>query len=158
MKFEEIVKNCIAFPKMHFSNAEEVIDFLSKQLTNKGIVKNEFSEAVLNREKKYPTGLQLGDINVAIPHTDVDHVLKSGIAIATLTTPVFFNRMDDPSTKVPVNIVFVLAVSNPKEYVKFLSKLTTSFGKDHYMEELLKAEDPDEIKKVLKKILDGEEK
>ncbi len=152
MDFNEIVKNCIAFTEMNFNNANEVILFLSNELKNRNIVKSDFPEAVLKREKKYPTGLYLGEINVAIPHTDSNHVVKSGLAIATLTKPVFFGRMDKPETKIPVHIVFVLAVSDPKEYVKFLSKLTSSFGNGKYMKEMVKAKQPSEIKEIIENI------
>lgn len=158
MEFEEMVKNSIIFTRAQFDNAKDAISFLAQQLKDRQIVKETFLESVLEREKKYPTGLYLGKINVAIPHTDTEHVLKSGLAIATLTKPVMFRRMDRPEQEIPVSIIFVLAVLNPKEYIKFLSKLTTSFGNGDYIEKMFNAQQPKEIIEILKIIFEEEAK
>ena len=158
MKFEEIIDEKLIFTKMDFENTEEVIGFLSDELFKNGYVKETFKPAVIKREKKYPTGLQLGDINVAIPHTDIEHVIKSGVAVCTLSSPIKFHRMDKPGEEIPVHVVFLLAVSEPNEYVKFLSKLTSSFGKKETIRALISTDNKKQIKKILKDILkeDGE--
>ena len=46
------------------------IKLVARNLKEKGIVNDSFEEAILKREKEYPTGLQLSDgVGVAIPHT-----------------------------------------------------------------------------------------
>ena len=42
---------------------------LSQKLIQKGYVKDSFEAALLEREKEFPTGLQLENTAVAIPHT-----------------------------------------------------------------------------------------
>ena len=62
-----------------FSNTdrEELLRELSIILENKGYVKGTYQESIINRERIHPTGLMVEDlINIAIPHTDVDHVNK----------------------------------------------------------------------------------
>jgi PTS system galactitol-specific IIA component len=74
----------------------EVIHHLGEKLLAAGFVKDSFIEAAITREATLPTGLPLGgDINVAIPHTDIIHVIQSGVAMATLAKPVVFeNKVD----------------------------------------------------------------
>jgi PTS system galactitol-specific IIA component len=103
----------------------------------------------LEREEKYPTGLYLGKINVAIPHTDPKHVKQTGVTVLTLDEPVFFNRMDDPSKSIPVNIVFLFAVSEENEYVQFLSKAVNLFD-ERILERMYKETTNLEIIKLLK--------
>lgn len=37
-------------------------------------VEDSFESAIMTREMSFPTGLELGHINIAIPHTDPQHV------------------------------------------------------------------------------------
>jgi len=127
MNTDRVLKEDLIFTRKHFERKEEAIRFLCEQLWRKGYVYETFTNAVLEREEKYPTGLYLGKINVAIPHTDPKHVKQTGVTVLTLDEPVFFNRMDDPSKSIPVHIVFLFAVSEENEYVQFLSKAVNLF-------------------------------
>jgi len=150
MNFEEILKEDLIFVRKHFESKEEVTRFLGEQLRQKGYVYETFTNAVLEREEKYPTGLYLGKINVAIPHTDTKHVKQTGVAILTLDKPVIFNRMDDPSQTIPVLIIFLLAVLEPKEYTKFLARLVGSFSDKVFIQKIYGAESPRELLSLLK--------
>jgi PTS system galactitol-specific IIA component len=130
VNFKNMVREDLVFTQKHFESKEDAILFLAEQLKKKGYVYETFSNSVVEREEKYPTGLYLGKINVAIPHTDTKHVKQSGVAILTLDKPVIFNKMDDPSQTIPVLIIFLLAVSEPNEYVQFLSSLAENFFKE----------------------------
>ena len=71
---------------LHYAAADskDVIAHLGKLLFEAGYVRETFVEAALDRESRLPTGLPLsGDVNAAIPHTEVEHVRKSGLAMAT---------------------------------------------------------------------------
>ena len=149
----KILESALVFVQEEFNTAEEVIIFLSKKLLAEGYVKKDFLPAVLERERKYPTGLYLGAINVAIPHTDIKYVIRSGIAIVTLKTPVKFKKMDDPEKEIPVHIVFLLSVLDPKGYVGFLSKLTRSFKDESFIQKLYLEKNPSKLVESLKNIL-----
>ncbi len=67
--------------QMDAKDATDVIENLGIRLYIDGYVKDTFVDAALAREKKLPTGLPLGgEVNAAIPHTDVIHVLKPSSA------------------------------------------------------------------------------
>jgi PTS system galactitol-specific IIA component len=157
MDFEEIIKDYLTFLDESFNSSSEVISFLSRQLEIHGFVNDGFLEAVLERESKFPTGLYLGDINVAIPHTEIKYAKKSGVAIVRLMKPVYFRRMDYPDKEVEVSLVFLLSIVNPGEYVNFLSKLTQSFGDYAVVRQLFLTKSKDEFLKILKDSLCAKE-
>lgn len=158
MDVKEIIKTDLIFKQMDFNTPEEVISFLAEKLTANELVKSEFRPAVLEREKTFPTALFTGSINVAIPHTDVKYVNKPAVAIATLKHPVQWRRMDKPEDVIPVSMVFMLAIVDPNEYVLFLSKLTTLFGKPDVLADLYNANSNADMANILLANLCGEEK
>lgn len=106
---------------------EEVIEKLAKMLIDKGYAKRSYLEAILEREKVFPTGLPTEGVGVAIPHADIKHVNIPAIAIAILKNPVEFNVMGNPDEKVDVNIVFMLAIKEPHMQVNLLKNLVSVF-------------------------------
>jgi PTS system galactitol-specific IIA component len=105
-------------------DSKDVITHLGKLLFDAGYVHETFVEAALDRESRLPTGLPLGgDINAAIPHTEVEHVKKPGLAMATLTSPVTFQNMISPEEIVPCQLVFVLALDQPKAQIEMLQEI-----------------------------------
>ena len=57
-------------------NAEDAIRQVGQRFFDAGFVKDTYIDAVLAREVTYPTGLQLAEIGVAMPHTDPQHVYR----------------------------------------------------------------------------------
>jgi PTS system galactitol-specific IIA component len=130
------------------SNAdrEGLLRELSTILESKGYVKDTYQESIINREKKHPTGLMVEDlINIAIPHTDVEHVLKPTMVIIKHSSSSFkFYRMDDPGDEIPVDVVFLLVVKESDGYVNFLAALTNLFQDAEFIN-LLASTTPDAI-------------
>lgn len=102
---------------------KEVIETLTKLLDQLGFVHETYLDAVLEREKAMPTGLLTKAGGIAIPHTDVEHVKKSGIAIARMKSPIKFYNMANPTELVDVNIVFLLAIAEKEQVNPFLGKM-----------------------------------
>lgn len=152
MVFEEIVKEELIFVQKNFKENLDVIKFLSEELREKGFVKESFCDAVIERENKFPTGLYLGKINVAIPHADVKYVNKPGMAVATLQKPILFRKMDDPTLSIPVHIVFLLVLVDSNEYVKFLSSITRSFSDESFVSLIYSLNDTERFVKLIRKV------
>jgi len=131
------------------SSAEEVIRELSELFLRHQIVKESYPEAVLNREREYPTALPGKGFFVAIPHTDSSHVLESGIAVATLQTPVRFGLMSDPDKLVDVSLVFLLAVADPREHLALLKRLMEILSDTKRLQKVLGASSADEVSDVM---------
>jgi PTS system galactitol-specific IIA component len=137
---------------MNAASAEEVIRHLSDKLLNAGYVRESFADAVLAREKTIPTGLPLNGLyNVAIPHTDIEHVLKPGIGMATLTEPVVFHNMVSPEETVDVQLVFILALDKPKSQIEMLQEIAGVLQNPEMVAGLINAHDPDQVHEALRK-------
>lgn len=131
-------------------NAEDAIENLGIRLYIDGYVRDTFVDAALAREKKLPTGLPLGgDINAAIPHTDIIHVLKPGVAMATLKRPVIFKNMVQPEEDVSVRLVFLLSLEHPHSQIEMLQEIAGVLQKPEIVEKLMAANSFEDVQAAL---------
>jgi len=128
---------------------DQIIKKLGGLLYEHGYVKDTYTQAVLDREKAYPTGLKARITGVSVPHTDTEHVIKPAVAIATLKNPVIFHGMGAPKTEVSVYIVMMLAIHDPKLVVDILRKVIMVIEKDEVLRKILVASNSLEIKKIM---------
>lgn len=129
---------------------QEVIRLLAERLHSLGYVKPSFAEAVLAREAQLPTGLPLGtDNNVAVPHTDPEHVLKPGLAFATLARPVSFANMEDPDEKLPVRLVFLMALNDKDKQVEMLQQIAGTIQSPETIDALIKSKSVEDVSRLL---------
>lgn len=136
---------------MEAEDASEVIRTIGGKLLFAGYVRETFIDAVLEREKTIPTGLPLsGDHHAAIPHTDVEHVIKPGLGMATLVRPVVFNNMISPQETVEVRLVFVLALDQPKSQIEMLQEVAQVLQRPDVVNALMKAKDLPQVHEALK--------
>lgn len=127
-------------------NAEDVVNILGERLFEAGYVKDSFVQAALTREKSMPTGLPLqGNFNAAIPHTDIEHVKKAGVALATLTQPVTFQNMANPEEAVAVQLVFLLALDQPKAQIEMLQEIAGVLQNPIIIERIINTKEPHEV-------------
>lgn len=132
------------------SSSEEVIRLLAGRLEALGCVKPSYADAVVRREAAMPTGLPLGrDENVAIPHTDPEHVLKPGIALGVLSRPVTFANMEDPDEAVPVGIVFLLAINDKDKQIDMLQEIMDTIQSEEALTGLKNASTLEDIGSIL---------
>lgn len=134
---------------MEAGDRVEVIRRLGGLLFQHGYVKETYVQAVLDREVVFPTGLQTNLLGMAIPHTDTEHVIKPALAIATLANPVIFQAMGSPETEIPVTIVMMLAISDPKAVIPVLRSVLFILEKNETLEALTQATNVLEIKEVM---------
>lgn len=123
-----------------YENSEEIIQAVGAELYNAGFVKETFAQAAIEREKNLPTGLPLaGGLNAAIPHTEIEHVIKPALGLVTLTKEVNFQNMVSPSESVPVRMVFVLALEQPKAQIEMLQEIASVLQNPELVKRLLEA-------------------
>ncbi|MCK4666362.1 PTS sugar transporter subunit IIA [Candidatus Dependentiae bacterium] len=86
---------------------------------------------------------------IALPHARTDAVSKPLIAIAISKKGIEFDSLDSR----PVKIIFMIVVpiKQSKQLLKLLAKVTQFLKKPNTKQELLAAESPGEIIKILKK-------
>lgn len=132
------------------ANRDEAIALLGAKLEGRGLVKPSFVSAAIERERVMPTGLPLADgINVAVPHTEPEHVVAPGLAVATLVQPVPFGSMDDPEQMLPVSVVFVMALSERKAQIEMLQSIAEVIQDRSTLDGLLAARSAAEVLAVL---------
>ncbi len=142
--------NCVLL-KCNYTQAEEVISAVGMRLFKEGYVRDTFVQAAIDREKQLPTGLPLaGGIIAAIPHTEIEHVIKPALGMVTLKTPVTFQNMVSPEEMVPVQLVFLLALEKPKAQIEMLQEIASVLQNSVIVEELLNQRTYKGIIKILK--------
>ena len=134
-------------------NAEDAIRQVGKKFLDAGFVKDTYIDAVVAREVTYPTGLQLADIAVAMPHTDPQHVNRPGVCIAQLAHPVTFAHMGDPDTLVEAEMLFMMAIKDPDEQVELLQKVLSVFQQPEVVAEFRAAKTDDALFETAQKYI-----
>ena len=129
-----------------------VIHQLVGSLEDLGYVRSTFEDALLEREKVFPTGLPTQPLGVAIPHTDAEHVISDAIAVGILNEPVQFEEMgtEGGTSFVDVSIITMLAISNPKQMVPLLSELATCYQDEAFLNAIYAEQDIDNVIGIIK--------
>lgn len=148
----DYTKEDLIITNMKAKNNFEVLKMMGNLMYQKGYVNKNFVDAIISREKDFPTGLKSNGINIAIPHADSKYVISPAIAVATLENEVHFNRMDYPEQKVPVKIVFMLAVKNPDEQLSSLQELVEIVKNYKLLEKMCKCNLAQDLHNILKNI------
>lgn len=101
------------------SDAADALRRLAGVVVDAGHAAGSFVDAVVARERRFPTGLPTA-VPCAIPHTDPEHVLRAGLAVATLAEPVSFAKMGMPNQQIDVRLIVMLCVTDPQAQVASL--------------------------------------
>lgn len=142
-------------PRVEARTMEAVVGVLAERLLTLGIVTPTWRAAVVQREASMPTGLPLSDdFAVAVPHTDPEHVVRPGLAIATLAAPVAFRSMDDPDVVLPVRIVFALALRDKRQQIDMLQAIAELLQSPERLMRIAAAADGEELLSALDKALE----
>lgn len=143
-----MLQNDIVFLGEKSENSSAFLSSISDKLVELGYVKGSFKEAILAREEKFPTAIATEKYNLAIPHTDSEHVIKPGVAFVKFDSPCRFKEMCT-DTDIDVNMAFVLLVTEKEEQVSLLSKLMGLFSENELLESLYSEESMAKIVDVL---------
>lgn len=142
----------LIYQDLDAENKQEVISKLADALFSAGKVRETYKQAVLDREEEYPTGLSLGEYNIAMPHTFAEHVIEPVIAVARLKKPVAFLEMGTKDVNLPVSLVMMMAISNPQEQLGLLRKILRLFSDDETLQTIMESPDVDGMYLALKEI------
>lgn len=143
----------LIIPHLQAHSAEEAITALAALLQSQGYVRDSFPSAVLEREKTFATGLPTPEIQVAIPHADIEHVIRPGLAIGVLDQAVAFGEMGNPDGTVGVTIVCMLAVTQSEALVSLLKNLVGILQSPDVLRQIVNAGDAAEIAAIFNNAL-----
>lgn len=131
-------------------DAAAALRTVADALQEKGVVLPTYYEALMEREHEFPTGLPMGELNIAMPHTVPQHTLKKGVAIATLAKPALFRCMGDADSTVQVQLLVFPLLDKMDDNVRLLPSLIHFFIKQENIRALLEAESPAQIMAILR--------
>ena len=148
MIWEQLKENLI-ITDLEASSSSDVFSALGGLLTKEGYTKDSYVAALNAREAEFPTGLDLGELGVAIPHTDASHVNKNAIAIATLKNPVDWIQMGSDDEPVGVKLVFMLSLA-AKGHLEELQQIIGIIQDTEIVKKLIGSDSPAEIIQAIK--------
>ena len=141
----------LVFRNVQAKTDSEVLAFLASEMYKKNYVKEEFIQAIQEREKEYPTGLPSTPPGIAIPHANYEMVNKTTLAIATLKDPVLFHNMENNNEQLPIQIVIMMAIGEPHGQVEMLQKIVGIIQDEPLRQEMIRAGNDTELLELLKK-------
>lgn len=132
------------------ATSDDVMESMGSRFIRQGYCKDSYIQALKNREVEFPTGIDIDGVGVAMPHTDVSHVNRSGIGIATLKQPVTFTHMATDDVPVAVKLVFMLAVDDPNRHLSEIQDILAIIQDKETLEKLLTAKKEIEVIEIIK--------
>lgn len=127
-------------------------DFFTKkslELIESGYVKESFKDAIIARENEYPTGLVLENINLAIPHTDTEHIKEPFVYINRLKNKIEFNQMGNEEDTVSVKDVWMLGIKDGAKQVDLLAFIMEIFSDPDFIKKYQAIDEAEELLELL---------
>ncbi len=122
------------FIKKDYVDKVDFLNDISDFLIERGFVKEKFKEEIIKREEQFPTGLLTKRMNVSIPHSEEEYVLKEGIIVTNFPKKLKFNRMDKPNEEIKVDISFILLLKDKNKHITVLQQLADLFQSQMLLE------------------------
>lgn len=131
MFFEELI-----FLDKTFQHANEFFDFVYPVLYNKGYIKASFLPAIKAREQTYPTALPTEPYVVALPHTDIEHVIKPFILVTRVKGCVEWHEMANNDHVLNAHFIFLLGFTEKNGHINLLQTLMACFSEENFLQQL----------------------
>lgn len=139
----------LIFLDKEFNSQNELFDFMADVLIDNEYVLAEYREKIKEREKAFPTGLKLKNINVAIPHADPKFTKAAKLIVIRLKNKIeFINAEDD--TNILVDLVLGLTFENSEKHVEELMKMSEFFKNENDLEKIKFTNNIEDIYEILK--------
>lgn len=133
MGFETLFQKELIKLNTEFHSSDDMFVALSHDLIKNGYVEDTFNQAIIEREKEFPTGLSTGKALLAIPHTDTKHITKPFIYVVKANKPMKFLQMATRDKWLEVNIIFMLGIKDPAKQVGLLSLIIDKFKDEQFV-------------------------
>jgi PTS system galactitol-specific IIA component len=131
---KEFIHDDLVFLDKDHKNFETVLSAISQTLVRKQYADHGFAEALLTRERQYPTGLKFHNHSIGIPHGGSEFVKKEFISVVTLQHPISMNRMDNPSESLDIDTLFILGLRQADTHLQVLQELIGLLQDENFIE------------------------
>ncbi|NCB32290.1 MAG: PTS sugar transporter subunit IIA [Erysipelotrichia bacterium] len=132
--------------------SEEVLRNLSAEFVKTGVAKPTYPDALVEREKKYPTALPAVAFDIAVPHTFKEYINEPAIGIGILKNKVQFQQMGSPEIALEPKLLFMLAITDPNEQIALLKKIMMLIQDEKKLNQIRDAGSSEEIYELLSPI------
>lgn len=114
--------------KEDFVSLDQAFKCLSKIFLERGLVKQGYLEALMEREKNYPTGIDLTAVsqefpNIAIPHTESMYCNATKVIVIKLERDIVSKDMMNPDKDLNVKYLFMVLNKDGGEQSNILAKI-----------------------------------
>jgi mannitol/fructose-specific phosphotransferase system IIA component (Ntr-type) len=148
MKLREIVVEDAIIPCLKADKREDAVREMIQALVDAGTIstdqQDEFTKAVMSRERKGSTGFGNG---VAVPHVKSTKIEKITVAVGISKEGIEFNALD----KQPVYSLFLLLSpeDRPEEHLDAMEAIFGNLSQDQFRKFLRQAESVEEVLTLL---------
>lgn len=134
----------ITFMDIEATDTEDLFKKMQAKLEPLGYTKDNWLDAMIERERNYATGLQTPTIGVAIPHAD-NCVNKAYIAVVKPVKPVTFQPMGGIGDEVQAELIINLGIVREGGQVEMLQALMRIFMDDAAVADIMKQDTPENL-------------
>lgn len=124
---------------------EEALRIMANHFVDTGIGKASYPDAIVERERNYPTALPATAFDIAVPHTFAEHVNEAAMGVCVLKHPVEFRQMGSPEITLHPQVLFMLAITDPKDQIAILRKIMMLIQNEETLNSIKNAKSVDEI-------------
>ncbi len=135
------------------SSDEEVLRSLGARFVVAGVAKESFPDALVERERRYPTALPATAFAIAVPHTFKEHIKEPAMGVGILAHPVAFHQMGSPEITLQVELLFMLAVKDPAEQIATLKQIMKLIQNEEMLKAIKHAASVDEVYEMVSSVL-----
>lgn len=141
--------------KEDFTNLDEAFEVMADKLFKRGLTKEHYLESIKEREKNYPTGIDLSVIeedfpNVAIPHTESEYCNATKVILVKLQNEITVKNMMDSNSGLKVKYLFMILNKAGEEQANILASIMDFVTNKNNINSLEKAETIEELYNVVK--------
>lgn len=132
---------------------ESALTQMAQLFVDTGVAKPSFPAAIVAREAQYPTALPATAFDIAVPHTFAEHVNQPAMGICVLREPVAFQQMGSPEITLHPRLLFMLAITDPKDQIKLLRRIMKLIQNPAALNQIRDAGSVDEVYSVVNPLL-----
>lgn len=155
---DTVTKPMIIGYKITGEDRDEVLHEMADYLISRGLVKDTYGDSVIERENKYPTGIDTEPIPVAIPHSEREEVIKTAILVGqTKESGVSFQKIEGDGVWIRSKVVFMLAVDTDQGQLEVISKLMGVIQDSAVVKQIAAAGSTEEIEAIVNDAFDRQE-
>lgn len=150
MEFYEMFKEELVSINVEVDSEEQLFSYVAKRLKEGRYVKDSYLEGITKREEEFPTGLITKNLNIALPHSDPEHIREPFIYVVRINNNATVKQMGD-NQEMKVKDFFFLGIKEPSGQVGVLQSLMNLFMNDDFVKEYIEAQSQEEIFNTIKK-------